>query len=475
MSRRVRDRGPRRRCASDRTLVRTRPAVNVPPPPIPLNGPMRRMMVPSLISDYEGLATASWSTGVTGNFGALANSSWNCFFHHVVRTDPRSTYSVILPPVRWTIAAPASDGGNYDFWIDRSPAKVGYYPQGYGTIGAHEVGVTNTLLPSTHYAEYQQGFCELADFPFPPVCQPTPANGNVWRESSLQAISPGTQVWQGGWSIAAIRHRVNGSAVGSLRLNPPGNRSVTNDWRFDTSKGDTYAIDVWYRFTVPAANFFATVKSCGYIPTTRVSNGSRRVLPTIPFEPVALFRNVNYRPAFNPSLQTFSVTVSGHSGWTLKDGSNGPHKIIDGGGWLGGIGGTLISFRPAVSNGFCNAILFWYARELVQVEFYPGPLHSAWTGAISTTPPLIYRPAASGYRNQVNSVDFGTLGLIPAGPYNQAGTTTFNLVQEISDAVPSPPFIGTEPVMPSAFEFGAGVGILNEDVPTSITMTRVNR
>lgn len=429
-------------------------------------------MVPSFIADYEGLATASWTSGTTGNIGSASSSSWNCYYYHVVRSDSRTAYSVIMPPVRWSIAAPSSDGGNYDFWVDRTP-KVGYYPQGNGQLGSGNVGITDTLLPTGHFAEYQEGFAELASFPFPPLC--TTTNGTTWLQANLEAISSGTQIWQGGWTIAAIRHRVNGSAVGTLQTNPPGNRSVTTDWRFDTAKGDTYEIDIWYRFSIPAASFFATVKACGFIPTTKVSNGSRRVLSTIDFTPVAVFQNVDFSPSFNYQEQTYEVTVSGHTGWTVKDGSNGPHKIIDGGGWTAAIGNVII-WQPVSKNGYCNGIVIRFARELPQIEFYPGPLHSAWGGSIAATSPLIFRPAASGYRTYTNSTDYSTLGHIDAGTYTQSGTTVFSLVQLITDATPNVTGGGfNDPSIPEAFEFGASVGILNADVPTSITISRVSR
>ena len=475
MTRTVRSRGPRRR-GDQRTLVRPMPVFNTPPPPIPLGGQIRRLMTPSFIADYEGLATASWTAGVTGNIGTAASSSWNCQYHHVVRTNPRVEYNVILPPVRWQIAAPSSNGGTYDFWNTRTGGRAGYIPQ--GSVGGGTIGISDKLLPSGHFAEYPNGFAELLEFPFPPGCRRSTTAVNVWLESALQAISPGTEISATGptISIAAIRHRVNGTAVGSLTLDPPGSRWATTAWRFDLVEGDSYAIDIWYRFRIFAQQLFQPTKACAYIPTTRVSNGSRRVLPTILFAPVAVFQNINYSPAFNFAEQTYSVTVSGHSGWTLKDGSDGPHKMISSGSWSAGIGNGEIVWKFVPANGYCDAIVFRWNREQPHVEFYPGPLHSSWGGSASATSPLIFRPAAAGYRTSTTSTDFSTLGHIDAGTINQAGSTTYNLVQSITDAranIISGSYF--EPEFPEAFEFGAGVGILNEDVPTSITLTRVNQ
>ena len=485
MTRRTRDRGPRRR-GPNANLVRPMPSVNTPPPPIPLDGRIHRAMTPALISDYEGLSTASWSTGVTGAIGTGgAGSSWNCWYHHVVQSDPRVEYSVIMQPVRWSIAAPSADGGTYDFWNTRSGGLPGYIPQGLGGSDGSgnfggTLGIVNKLLPTGHFAEYPSGFAELYTTLVASPCRLRQGFTNTWTEAALQAISPTTQISGSGpqITVAAIRHRVNGTAVGTLQLNPPGNRSVTNAWRFDLVEGDTYAIDIWYRFRILPEQFATwQTRACAYIPTTLVSNGSRRYLPTLASLPVATFRNVNFSPAFNFKEQTYQVTVSGHTGWTLKDGSDGPHKMVTAGNWSAGIGNGQIVWRYNPQNSYCNAIVFRWDREYPTLEFYPGPSHSMWAGSRGSTPPLIFRPAAAGYRTNTTSTDFSTLGHIDAGTFTQSGTTTFNLVQLITDAVPAFLSDGTilEPSYPEAFDFGAGVGILNPDIPTTITLTRVSQ
>lgn len=473
MTRTVRSRGPRRR-GKQSTLVRPMPVFNTPPPPIPLAGQIRRMMTPNFIADYEGLATASWTSGVTGNIGTAASSSWNCQYHHVVRSDPRIEYDVILPPVRWEIAAPSTGLGTYDFWNTRSGILQGYIPQGIGT-GGGTIGLINKLLPSSHFAEYLNGFAELLQTPFPLPAQTTTAAPNTYREASLQAISAGTQVYGPSLSVAAIRHRVNGTAVGTLTLNPPGNRSVTTAWRFDVSEGDAYSIDVWYRFKMPAQpNVTWPLKACAYIPTSKVSNGSRRVLSTVPFLPLCVWQNINFSPDFNYQEQTYQTTVGGHSGWTLKDGSNGPHKMITGGNWAAGIGNGEIIWKYIPANSYCNAIVYRWNREVPHVEFYPGPLSSVWGGSASSTPVFIYRSTSSvGYLGGSSSTDFGPLTHIDAGNISQAGSTTFSL-QMIEDAVPSI-ISGSyfEPSFPEAFDLVPIFAAAH--IPTSITLTRVDQ
>lgn len=474
MSRRVRDRGPRRRCASDRTLVRTRPAVNVPPPPIPLNGMLYRMMTAVEIADYEGLATGGWSSGSTGNINGLANSAWQCLYHHRVQTTPSVPYSVILPPVRWSIACPSSDGGTYDFW---NPfLSAGYVATGLNWVyGSGLMGLSDKLMPSGHFAEFANGYCQL---------NRTPGySTTAFACAALQAIAPTVPQTPAGGpkiTIAAIRHRVNGSAVGSLIQNP-GSPLTSTDWRFDISKGDTYALDVWYRFEMPASSFSGPIKAAMLIPQYRILNNSKRLTGStsyLGFNPVFQFSNINFSPNFNYQEQTYEVTISGHTGWTLKDGSDGPHKIISGGGWTAAISNGSVIWRYNTANGKCNLIVFWWDREIPHVEFYPGPTHSGWEGSTQNTSPLIFRPVAAGYRTSTNSTDFSTLAHVPQGTINQAGTTTFSLVQEITDARPNVDSglgVYGPAGFPDAFEFGAGVGILNEDIPTTITITRVSQ
>lgn len=471
MTRAVRSRGPRRR-GKQSTLVRPMPVFNTPPPPIPLAGQIRRMMTPSFIADYEGLATASWTSGVTGTI-VSGQPSWNIQYHHVVRTDNSVAYDVVLPPVRWEIASPSSALGVYDFWNNRSGVLQGYVPQGLW-IGGGTIGLINKLLPTGHFADYPNGFAELLENP--DVMYPQSSNSFTWRESALQALAPTVQpsIAGPGATVAAIRHRVNGTAVGALTLNPIGSRYATDVWRFSISKNDSYSIDIWYRLRMFPQSLAAPTKACIYIPTSRVSNGSRRVLPSLPMLPVAIFQNVNFSPAFNFQDQTYSVTTAGHSGWTLKDGSNGPHRMVTGGGWVASIGNGEIHWKYTPGNGYCNAIVYRWNREIPHVEFYPGPLSSTWGGYPGGTPVFIYRSTSSvGYLTGSNSTDFGPLSHIDAGNISQAGSTTFAL-QMIADAVPNI-FAGNynEPSFPEAFDLVPIFAAAH--IPTSITLTRVDQ
>ena len=433
-----------------------------------------RMMTAVEIADYEGLATGSWSSGSTGNINGLANSAWQCLYHHRVQTTPSVAYSVILPPVRWSIACPSSDGGTYDFW--NTFPSAGYVAAGLNwAYGNGLMGLSDKLMPSGHFAEFANGYCQLNRTPSYSIA--------AFVCAALQSIAPTVPQTPAGGpkiTIAAIRHRVNGSAVGSLIQNP-GSPLTSADWRFNISKGDTYELDVWFRFEMPASAFSGPIKAAMLIPQYRLFNNSKRLTGStsyIGFNPVGQFANIDFSPSFNFQEQTYEVTIAGHTGWTLKDGSNGPHKMISGGGWTAGIGNGSIIWRYNAASGKCNLINFWWDREIPHVEFYPGPTHSGWGGGVTVTKPLIFRPTAAGYRTYTNSTDFSTLGHVPQGTIDQAGTTTFNLVQEITNAQPniqSAADVLGPAGFPDAFDFGASVGILNADVPTSITLTRVSQ
>lgn len=412
------------------------------PPPIPLPGYARRMMVPITISDYEGISTASWSSGVTGNFSSVANSSWNCLYYHTTTPNTQTTaIDVIMQPIRWQIACPTVNGGTYNFWAN--PATSRYTLLGesstFGPRGG-QVGMNERFLVSGHFASLQQGFAELL---IAPGFNTTAAagttgvwprtagdlTGNAWAEATLEAIAAATtnRCRNSQVSMYAIRHRVNNAAVGTLEIEPSQNRDATDAWRFDISPGDVYELDVWYRlrFTPSLSYPASTGKACWYIPTTRVSNGSRRPTAHVLNYPCAVFRNINYSPNFNYQTQTYNITISGHSGYTLKDGSDGPHKMISGGGWRATIQNGTITWEYLPGNGYINGIVIRWDREIPQIEFWPGPLHSLWAGSALASQPIYYRPSVSGYRSSTASGDFGTITHSQMASYDQAGSTDF--------------------------------------------------
>lgn len=481
MSIRVRERGFRRR-ASGNTLVRTIPVGMQSPPPVPVSGSIRRYMNVQLLADYEGIADTTWTLGTTGNINGAANTSFNCYYHHYTTTNQRTeSKTFLMTPLRFSIAAPATDGGTYDYWLAASGAPT--YRRYAGSI-LGDVGITDTLLPTGTHGVWNGGYSLLYRPNFYAFCvSVNDFNPTTWKEATLNAIASTTQVWGffGGLQqnsgcdtpqIAAIRHRVNGVAVGSLILNPGNNPEVGTNWRIPVLPDDTYELDVWLRIGTQAKASYPAIpgKACLYIPTTRVSNGSRQTQITNAggygtYGNVFLFRNVDWSPNFSKVDQTYSVTISGHSGWTLKDGTDGPHKMITDSAWTAVFGDGFITWNKKVNDGYVRAINLRFEREIAHVELEPGPLMST---TITPSNFLAYRATGTGeYRTSTTSTDLGAVTHAEPGLFDQAGTTTFDLV----------PWSLAGGGMPDNAGFegrGSGlVGLPGVDVPTSITLTRV--
>ena len=478
--------GDRRR-GSLQNLVRTRTG-SVEIDPLPLAGWILRNMRPSIISDYAGISTASWSTGTTGTGG----TGDNCFYFHYTTPNQRTTSAeYIMQPIRWTLAAPEAENGDYDP-VFKSPANsfvVHTSGQVSGsTNGARlgMIGISHQLLPVGSHAAWQNGYMTVQAAPqhssagivFPPAAM------EQFAEPTLQAIAPTTQVWnayrgsQGGldplgyMKFHAVRHWINGSPVDDVRFDLPAN---TNDpkWRVPVQPGDTYQIDVWYKVksTANAGNPAGPAKACVVIPTSRTSNGSEQ--PNVQW---AQFGNVNFSPKFNAARQTYSVAVDGHVGWTLKDGNDGPHRMSTGDGWTrtdatGSSGLNLfggIIWKKNVNDGHVRAIVLRYGRELAHVELYPGPL----MGTPSSLGCVYYRieDSNTAYRRQTDSAEYGTVYHASPGLFNQESASTFRLVPwstSLSNAGINP---DAEPGSFSASTVATGP--VYSQLPTSITVRR---
>jgi len=445
------------------------------PPPIPLPGWIQRMMIPSFIADYEGLATASWTSGTTGNFAGVANTSWNCqYFHSTTPNQNTTPIDVIMPPVRWSIACPATNGGSYDWWLLSSATnryttwalnQIGDLGESAVTTSKGTMGFCETVLPASHFVTWQQGFAELSVVPlWNSGTNLTQYPGSLGTESTLNAISGNPLMQQRFTQIYAIRHRVNSAAVGTLRIQPNMNRRATDAWRFSISPGDTYELDVWYRLYTPSGGVMPSTsgKAYWYIPTTRVSNGSRQRTSQVANYPIAAFKNANFSNAFNYQTQTYNITISGHSGYTLKDGSDGPHKMVSGGGWNATIENGRISWEKAVNDGYIRKIVFDWYRECPHMEIWPGPLHS-----LNPLACCYYRPSVSGYRSTTLATGIGTITHAPAASINQAGTTNFFTCPTMYPvAAPYETF--------REGRTGPPPSIAN-DLPTMITLTRTTQ
>lgn len=427
----VRTRGPRRR-GDNHGLVRSVPAGRpATPPPIPLLGYIERTMKLDDVADYEGLSDTSWSSGTTGNYSGVANTSWNCLYHHFVvpnRRDDNLTF--VMDPIRYSCDAPASNGGTYDWWYVAATTSFAWYSSGTGFFGT--MAISEKLLASGSHGEPNEGYLLLGAVPNHLIG----ASGNAFNWATLNAISAAVPVFCS-FRVVAIQHRVNGSAVDGLKLSPPSNVMVGTDWRVTVAAGDVYELDVWYEVKYTANPFLSAVpgKCCLVIPQTRVLNGSRRPTSSMPttWRPQFRFSNVNWNTAYDRLIHTYNVTIAGHVGWTLKGGSDGPHKMITIDGWTAtfSVYGSILWVAPS-SHQYVESIELQWSVEIPVIRLKPkAVLLSAlgWSGVYGAS--VMYRPRNSGdYRNSTIGTDHGgtAINSSPCGLFSQSGSTTWDIV-----------------------------------------------
>ncbi len=458
MSQRVRDRGPRRRCSSNRTLVRTIPALQQEPPPVPLQGSTWRDAIASTVADSEGIATGSWSTiDVTFPPGTAVNPYLtHVLYHHATVGNQRTdSYDVILPPVRLTLAATATDGALYDFWFGTRGSANSLYRTPQTASG---VEICPSPLPSDSHCEWPEGFTS--------VQLPTVAFflGTTQGYNQLNAIAPTTSISAGvAMSVEAVKFYVNG--VAGSRIDKPTGRQ-----RVPISKGDTFYCDIWYRMKKSPDPAFSTSsgKMCIFVPLYNVFSG-RKYWPT-GSESGALshtiaFYNLNTSPDFNPTDQTYEITIAGHADWTLKDGTNGPHKMATGGGWTRDL--PLPGWLRWRNGG--QEISLFFSNEIPYVRLFGvGPFGVAAAYRPSFGSSTSYRKTTTNLivqnGNGSTNCAAATVLHVPSGVWDQAGTTTFDLCWP-----PTGNFTGT------LYGYRSGpTPFPNSEVPTSITLTRVS-
>ena len=405
-------------------------------PAMPLFGFIQRYVYPEPIPDDVGLSDANWSTGITGNVEPNVNRS--CLFHHFT-TPNKKTISVfnILQPLRWSIETPAVDGGSFDHWVDLTVGGTSVDYQSGQLASSADVGIREKLLPREWHATFSGGVAKVVPFGL----QPSSCNrdfdvldvggGESYLERSLQAISPTVPPWDVDGSsdtypvstqLFAFRHVVNG-VPGKTFLSD----EITNDDPFFVrlSPADTYQIDIWYRIGVQATinKDESPGKGCAYWPLRRVTNGSRQRSSYL-----LTFYNVDFSQNFNPEQQAFALSVAGHSGWTLRNGSNGPHSLVPEDGWNAETGGGGAAVESNDPNSFWELIRLEFSREIAQVIFVPGDAMKAKYPAIGKV--FLYRPVDNSgiYRRSTVSADFGSVTHAGSGRFHQDGTTVFELV-----------------------------------------------
>lgn len=443
------------------------------------------------IADYESISNTSWSSGATGNVtnsgGTIANTSMHSIYYYYTTPNMRTTgKEFLMAPIRWSIAAPATNFGSYHFWkafTSVTSARAAVVGLGYLQLYLGKMGITNTLLPTGSHAVWQGAFSQVKSLlAWNPVGNKVQNNFTEFNLTNFQAFNPTYEIWNNragivggvdalGWrSLYAIRHRVNGAAVGDLILNPPPSGNEGPEWRCDIAYGDTYELDVWYKLKSSAslANPSAPGKACVYFPTTLVHNGDRYG-DYVPVQQCN-FANIDFSPAFNYQEQTYQVSVAGHVGWTLKDGSNGPHKMITSGDWKATISNGMVVWEKTTNNDFVRAIVIKWDREIAHVELFRGPLmdNGISVGAV------MYRVSDGNtvYRSStLGTVADGMITHATPGLFTQAGTSVFTLVPwTYANSFNLP---GSETQAAEGKRSGALSSFA--DLPTTITVTRVNQ
>ncbi len=215
-------RGFRRRCVGP-SLVRSRPSFRtVTAEATEIAGAIWRTMKPTFIADYEGISTASWASGTNVRNYAFTGTSGQ---------------SVIMDPIRWVVYEPTTAGDRYDYVTRQSAPRASYLDLPMTDLvfapnphGRH--AMLNTILPVSGRSHMT----------LKPTSQLSASFINSPIRISGVSATP---------SVYKFRHRINGTAVGSLESGPV---SVFTgpEWGVALSEGDVYELDVWTKYQLGA-------------------------------------------------------------------------------------------------------------------------------------------------------------------------------------------------------------------------------
>ena len=391
-----------------------------------LPGEISRRMQAEPIDDYASLSTASWQRDVIEGVDSL--------YYHFVSPDTLNVSSwAILQPVRWSMAAPAANGGVYDAWqVSGDSAQYPSGPYAY---------IRRGLIPSAWNCEFKKNIASIRVGDLRPEEVGESSFGTrQFLSSVLESIAPDVPIWGSPppYNLApglaesyvyAVQVRANGIARGPLHVDV-GQSGLASILSIDhrANPDDFIELDVWYRVGIEAGIAYAAAPGKGActVPLMLASNGSRRNT----LQPLG-FTNVNFAPAFNPYKQTYELRIGGHTGWTLKNGTNGPHRM------------RMTAHSPDdpfgdrfraeffgemtldVASPYVSSIDFNMRNEIMEVIITAGS-----TLAEGLPGSLLYRSTdgASAYRNIVTSTDYGEIEDRSCGRMNQEGTTVFRLV-----------------------------------------------
>jgi hypothetical protein len=370
--------------------------------PEPFIGQLLRSMTATFIADYESLSTASWTSG-THDY--LAEGSYNCqYIHH---NESAGGY-IITDPVRWSVYEPAAASDRYDMFSQVSGA-TNFLSTIRGT--PKKEALLKSILPASGASH-----CTLpaSVHVATTVCVPDQATrcgvfsaghtGTDFDNATLEAILPATSVATSqNITMYAWRHRVNGTAVGTLQTGTPPVYYPSSfsgaDFAVAINEGDTYEIDVWYKHICNNAGKAAIVIVTGAAtgsPTNRYNTLGR--------ERDLLIDDVIMSNGFDHSVNTYDLTFTGGDMATLLSRDTTPTSV------------TYKYSSTAVGGTFpiWTIVLDW-EFELVTLTITRS----------SATCTCTFTPTPADYIATTTRPDLTGTQLWKQGPFDWDGTTTF--------------------------------------------------
>jgi hypothetical protein len=477
MSIRVRDRGWRRRPGGS-TLVRTRPRFGVRPPPVPYVDQIVRYLYPTLVADYESVATASWVEEDISDApfsGAPSPETWNCYtcMRTVANQGTDSDY-VILDPIRWSHNEPTTNGGYWDF-----------------ADPLFNTGMYGSLLPVSGNSHVSDGKVPLVTFPatyltnipgwydltsrIPEDVDLTGATvsclhrNRVVRPKYMRVRFNGTAVsplidfdvvnneldWLinvGGWNGTSSPPSNGGYARPSVVPSVQDLRFLTDtsalqklNYDFDFTAGDALEFDIWYEMGMRprTGNSSANIAGYNHAVLTRYNTANNARNSALFLNYIARLYGRTFSDGFDPKLDTYTFEFVGGN-WHPGDGASGVHKAITGDGWTASITSQRVFYSGTIASG-TNAgraaqITLSYDREIPII-----------TMIVSGRGTRTYRPSASGdyvtyWHNRDTGLDWNNN---TSGVFNHLGATTFS---KFLGHIEYPPILSPDTHFPSGVQ-----------------------
>jgi len=431
-----------------------------------LLGRITRWMRPTLVDDYYGFSTHSWSTGETGNRGNLlpgdvASVNRVCFFHELIHENVMSELpeTHILSPIRWTMAAPDQDGSGYDFWqaLEDLPGLFEHgSPHGFSSNP-----VSPWLLPADGHCRFVDSKIEYDRFILP-AAEIADSTGNndynfIFRDSGFQAISPGVSVLP---SLPpsftpsrplnpfyAIQQVINGTPAGPCFKWADATDQERADFVFalKVKPGDRFEIDIWWQMQIVVQ--FTRLNEDGSpdevgdgIIRDLLKDRSHKILNFFPVSLVSTgrlfgtfhhFKNVNFSTRFDAASHRLEFSVAGHVGWTLDGNGNGPLRFSQ--------VATDQADHVIPGHEWISSLQLFWDREIADLYLVPGPAMLARHPELAANQ-ILYRPRWGGdehYRRRTTHTEFGAITHAPCGRYHQHSITSFELVRWTAGPGPS--------------------------------------